>query len=756
MLLRHAVLRLRQRRTKKLAEIEAMRSRVAEQLRSGRVDVARVHVVQVIYEDRHVEMLNRLEVFCEGLQARLPLLLGGLRLKSVAPELRETTATLFVCAPHAGVDELRQMRDLFSAWFGPRFAADAPAAVKPRLLAALERAVPEAALIQYYLDTIANKFGVDWTRPAAAEAASPLPPRPPTPPRTARADLPVADAPSSSSASAAPDDLDEIEAQWSQIESLHSRAADGLGPVLVDAADRSLAPLDGLLARLDAVHLGSKPAAADGSHTLELSGCLQGVLDSLRLLVDSRGASDAAAEVTEKLERAVALLPVAAAPEARDAMRDLIVASKQAALSAQQLGLRPDDPALLASLPRELERAALLCQTLRSALPAVQQPPLMLWPDTAPPLPAAVGARSRAGDAVGRRLDEFAPVQVATAAATERTFAAAARALATARQLMDEGAADRAAAKIAAAHAVALDAVALAAGGSADRSTALQQAAVRVTAAFRALLSVTSPSAVAPAIAAIEAELAAARQGGGAAAEAPASPDAESAVLLEMVSSVASVNSSASEVSRLLEAAPTRPAAPVLHCTVDVLRHATMVATSTYAGARQAAAAGAPYTRAVSAEAAALSQSAAELARCAVELAGVGDDDAAMAERARCLVVAAAENIGVRCARMRTTLRIQADRISPEAMVQLDKHVGACEASARGVHEAHLALLGAGAAAAGGAAGGRPLASVQARSEELEVAARILQHELDLERLRAQLTRVRGIGGSGSDGDGAS
>ena len=134
-------------KNKKRVALQALRREIAELMRAGKYDSARVRVEGVLREEAMLEAFEVLDLFCELLVVRLPLISSTADLPA---DLREAVATVVYASRRASeLPELAQIRAQFAAKYGKAFVAacaeDATAAacgVSPVALEKLSAAAP--------------------------------------------------------------------------------------------------------------------------------------------------------------------------------------------------------------------------------------------------------------------------------------------------------------------------------------------------------------------------------------------------------------------------------------------------------------------------------------------------------------------------------------------------------------------------------------------------------------------------------------
>jgi len=158
-----AITRVKLQKTKKANLVTNQKREIAELLKTGKDESARIKVEGVIREDFIVEAYEILELFCELVMARLGVIHVT---KECPPDLREAVCTLIYAAPRTEVKELAAVREQLIAKFGRELALAAvnnkDNCVNARVVHKLSIQTPENYLVFQYLNEIAKAFNLDW------------------------------------------------------------------------------------------------------------------------------------------------------------------------------------------------------------------------------------------------------------------------------------------------------------------------------------------------------------------------------------------------------------------------------------------------------------------------------------------------------------------------------------------------------------------------------------------------------------------
>jgi len=162
--LKLAINRLKLVQNKKQNLAKQHKHEIAALIQQGKDESARIRVENVIREDLIIEAYELIELFCELVQARLPLLDTQ---SDVPPELREAICTIIYCAPRCSdIPELGNLREQFGGKYGKEFLFVANSnkndIVNARVVHKLNYATPDQALVIQYLTEIAKSHGLPF------------------------------------------------------------------------------------------------------------------------------------------------------------------------------------------------------------------------------------------------------------------------------------------------------------------------------------------------------------------------------------------------------------------------------------------------------------------------------------------------------------------------------------------------------------------------------------------------------------------
>uniref|UniRef100_A0A453LJD8 IST1-like protein n=1 Tax=Aegilops tauschii subsp. strangulata TaxID=200361 RepID=A0A453LJD8_AEGTS len=168
---RMAAARMKLLRNRREAQVRKMRGDVAALLRDGREDTARIRVEHVIREQNTMAANEIIELFCELIVTRLPIIA---KQKECPADLKEGICSLIFAAPRCSeLPELTRMRDLFEKKYGKDFVAAAVdlrpnAGVNNLLIEKLSVNKPSGQTKLKVLKDIAKEHQIDWD-PSEAE-----------------------------------------------------------------------------------------------------------------------------------------------------------------------------------------------------------------------------------------------------------------------------------------------------------------------------------------------------------------------------------------------------------------------------------------------------------------------------------------------------------------------------------------------------------------------------------------------------------
>jgi len=150
-------------KNKKTVGIKKSKRQVAELLRDGKVEKARIATEHIVREDFLLEAYDIIELLCEVVLERIRLLEAE---KECPFDMREAVCTLIYCANRTEIKELTQVKEQLVKKFGKDFAARAMnnhnGCVNERIVHKLSAQPPNAFLVLNYMKELAAEYNIDW------------------------------------------------------------------------------------------------------------------------------------------------------------------------------------------------------------------------------------------------------------------------------------------------------------------------------------------------------------------------------------------------------------------------------------------------------------------------------------------------------------------------------------------------------------------------------------------------------------------
>ncbi|KAL1553582.1 IST1-like protein [Salvia divinorum] len=160
-----AISRIKLLQNKRDVQLRLMRKEIADFLQAGQEAIARIRVEHVIREQNTWEAYEILELFCEFVLARVPILESQ---RECPTELREAVASIIFSAPRCSdLPDLLQVRNLFAAKYGKEFIAAASelrpdTSVNRTIIEKLSVIAPPTDVKLNILKAIALEHNVNW------------------------------------------------------------------------------------------------------------------------------------------------------------------------------------------------------------------------------------------------------------------------------------------------------------------------------------------------------------------------------------------------------------------------------------------------------------------------------------------------------------------------------------------------------------------------------------------------------------------
>ncbi|KAJ6360742.1 hypothetical protein OIU77_004707 [Salix suchowensis] len=170
-LLKLTIPRIKLLRNRREIHIKNMRRDIAKLLETGQEATARIRVEHIIREENMMAAQEIIELFCELISVRLPIIETQ---RECPLDLKEAISSVCFVAPRcADLPELLQVQILFASKYGKEFVAAATelmpsCGVNRQLIELLSVRPPSPEKKLNLLKEIAEEHGIDWD-PAASE-----------------------------------------------------------------------------------------------------------------------------------------------------------------------------------------------------------------------------------------------------------------------------------------------------------------------------------------------------------------------------------------------------------------------------------------------------------------------------------------------------------------------------------------------------------------------------------------------------------
>uniref|UniRef100_A0A5B7BPB7 IST1-like protein n=1 Tax=Davidia involucrata TaxID=16924 RepID=A0A5B7BPB7_DAVIN len=170
-LLKLSIPRIKLLRNRREIQIKQMRRDIAKLLETGQEATARIRVEHIIREEKIMAAQEIIELFCELIAVRLPIIEAQ---RECPLDLKEAISSLCFAAPRcADLSELLQVQMLFAAKYGKEFVLAATdlmpeCGVNRQLIELLSVRAPAPDVKLKLLKEIAEEHELDWD-PAASE-----------------------------------------------------------------------------------------------------------------------------------------------------------------------------------------------------------------------------------------------------------------------------------------------------------------------------------------------------------------------------------------------------------------------------------------------------------------------------------------------------------------------------------------------------------------------------------------------------------
>ncbi|KAF3328318.1 sericin 1-like protein [Carex littledalei] len=174
--LRMAMSRMKLARNKREVQVRQMRRDVARLLQAGQDQTARIRVEHVIREEKTMAAYELLELYCELIVARLPIIDSQ---KTCPVDLQEAISSVIFASPRcADVQELMDVRQQFLSKYGKEFTTAAlelrpECGVSHMVIEKLSAKTPDIETKIKTLKSIAEEHGIEWDSKALLDELKP-------------------------------------------------------------------------------------------------------------------------------------------------------------------------------------------------------------------------------------------------------------------------------------------------------------------------------------------------------------------------------------------------------------------------------------------------------------------------------------------------------------------------------------------------------------------------------------------------------
>ncbi|MED6110586.1 hypothetical protein PIB30_044434 [Stylosanthes scabra] len=170
--LKLAVSRIKLLKNKREAHIRQLKRELAQLLESGQDQTARIRVEHVVREEKTMAAYDLVEIYCELIAARLPMIESQ---KNCPIDLKEAIASVIFAAPRcADLPELVDVRKHLTAKYGKEFASAAvelrpDCGVNRLLVEKLSAKAPDGPTKIKILSAIAEEHNIKWEHKSFGE-----------------------------------------------------------------------------------------------------------------------------------------------------------------------------------------------------------------------------------------------------------------------------------------------------------------------------------------------------------------------------------------------------------------------------------------------------------------------------------------------------------------------------------------------------------------------------------------------------------
>ncbi|KAK7280472.1 hypothetical protein RJT34_25536 [Clitoria ternatea] len=160
-----AISRIKLLQNKRDMQLKQMRKEISQFLQAGQEAIARIRVEHIIREQNIWAAYEILELFCEFVLARVPIIESQ---KECPSELREAIASIIFAAPRCSdVPDLLQIKNLFTTKYGKEFVSAISelrpdSGVNRTIIEKLSVSAPSGEVKLKVLRDIAEEYNLTW------------------------------------------------------------------------------------------------------------------------------------------------------------------------------------------------------------------------------------------------------------------------------------------------------------------------------------------------------------------------------------------------------------------------------------------------------------------------------------------------------------------------------------------------------------------------------------------------------------------
>ncbi|XP_022159240.1 uncharacterized protein LOC111025657 isoform X2 [Momordica charantia] len=174
--LKLAVSRIKLLRNKKEVQVRQLRGELAKLLEAGQDQTARIRVEHVVREEKSKAAYELIEIFCELIVARMPMIESQ---KNCPIDLKEAIASVIFASPRcADIPELMDVRKHFKAKYGKEFVS-AAVELRPEcganrmLVEKMSAKAPDGQTKLKILTAIAEEHKIKWDPKTFCDSSNP-------------------------------------------------------------------------------------------------------------------------------------------------------------------------------------------------------------------------------------------------------------------------------------------------------------------------------------------------------------------------------------------------------------------------------------------------------------------------------------------------------------------------------------------------------------------------------------------------------